>query len=226
LAYYEDVMGFFERLLGPGPRSSLIEAAFADLGAMLQQSAQMLDLAVAALLENQPLEVDLDQMDDSVDEGERMVRRSVLAHLSFNPRTDLVPSLLLVGLVQDAERIGDFAQGLAELVPLARSPREGPFAERLRAVVEKIRPLFGICEEAFRSDDTEKGREVMSRNVEIKAELVAFRDEVANSDLTPDMVVVYTVAGRNLRRIAAHLSNIASSVVQPYDKIRHGDEDV
>jgi phosphate uptake regulator len=169
--------------------------------------------------------VDLDEMDDSVDEAERMVRRSVLAHLSFNPQSDLVASLVLVGMVQDAERIGDFARGLAELVPLARSPREGPFADRLRGVVETLRPLFELCEEAFRRDDKEKGREVMARNVEMKAELKAFTHDVADSDLTPDMVVVYAVAARILRRIAAHLSNIASSVVQPYDRIRHGDED-
>jgi len=218
-------MGFFERLLGPGPRSRLIEAAYADIGEMLGQSARMLDIAVAALLDNQPLEVDLDEMDDSVDEAERMVRRSVLAHLSFNPRTDLVPSLLLVCLVQDAERIGDFARGLAELVPLARSPRGGPFAERLRAVVGDLRPLFEICDEAFRKGDAQKGREVMTRNVELKADLMAFTRDVAASDLTADMVVVYAGAARILRRIAAHLSNIASSVVQPYDRIRHGDDE-
>jgi phosphate uptake regulator len=218
-------MGLLDRLLGPGPRSTLIDAAFDDIGEMLGQSAQMMDLAVAALLDNQPLEVDLDEMDDSVDEGERMVRRSVLAHLSFRPKTDLVASLVLVGMVQDAERIGDFARGLAELVPLARSPREGPFADRLRVVVQTLRPLFAVCEDAFRHDDKQKGREVMAHNVEIKAELSAFTRDIAASDLTADMVVVYAIAARILRRIVAHLSNIASSVVQPYDRIRHGDED-
>jgi hypothetical protein len=38
--------------------------------------------------------------------------------------------------------------------------------------------------------------------------------------------VVYSGAARSLRRVSAHLSNIASSVVQPYDRIRHGDENV
>jgi hypothetical protein len=38
------------------------------------------------------------------------------------------------------------------------------------------------------------------------------------------MAVVYSSAASMLRRISAHLSNIASSVVQPYDRIRHGDE--
>ena len=64
-------------------------------------------------------------MDDVVDDGERMVRRTILQHLTVNPQQDLVASLILVSMVQDAERIGDFARGMAELIDLARSPREG-----------------------------------------------------------------------------------------------------
>ena len=96
---------------------------------MLRRSQEMLDLALAALLDNRPLEVDLDAMDDAVDEGERMVRRSVLEHLAVNPQQDLVASLVLASMVQDAERVGDFGRGIAELVPLAQGPRSGPFAD-------------------------------------------------------------------------------------------------
>ena len=214
----------FERLFGRQP-SPLVEHAFADVGAMLRQSAQMLDLALAALLDNAPLEADLDAMDDRIDEGERMVRRSILEHLAFDPRSDLLPSLILVSMVQDAERIGDFARGLAELIPLAKSPRSGPFAEGLRAIAGEIRPLFALCEEAFRDDDAEKARLVTSRHREIKQQLRQLTREIAESDLTADMAVVYSAAARSLRRVSAHLSNIASSVSQPYDRIRHGDEE-
>ncbi len=212
-------------IFGGGQRSPLIEAAFEDISAMLRQSAKMLDLALSALLDNQPLDADLDELDDPVDEGERMVRRSVLEHLSFNPKQDLVASLVLVSMVQDAERIGDFARGIGELVPLAKSRREGPFADRLRACAERLRPLFGTAERAFREDDPELARTVMTRTAELKRELQRFTADVTDSDLTADMAVVYANAARILRRIGSHLSNIASSVAQPYDRIRHGDED-
>ena len=39
------------------------------------------------------------------------------------------------------------------------------------------------------------------------------------------MAIVYAVSARVMSRVSAHLSNIASSVVQPYDLIRHGDEE-
>jgi hypothetical protein len=60
----------------------------------------------------------------------------------------------------------------------------------------------------------------------LRDELKEYRNRVAASDLTADMAVVYAGAAQILRRVGAHLSNIASTVVQPYDRIRHGDEDV
>lgn len=206
------------------PSSTLIDAAFQDIDEMLVQAALMLDHSLAALLDNAPLEVDLEEMDDSIDEAERMVRRSVLEHLAVNPQQDLVASLVLASMVQDAERIGDFARGLADLVPLARSPRQGEFRDELKALSGELRPLFELCRQGFHDDDPEAARKVMVAHHDLKARLRALMRRVAESDQTADMAVVYAVAARALSRISAHLSNIASSVVQPYDRIRHGDE--
>lgn len=216
----------FERLFRPATRSPLIESAFRDMTTMLNQAERMLGLALAALLEGRELEVDLDELDDVIDEGERMVRRSVLEHLSFDPSRELVASLVLVSMVQDAERLGDFARGIPELVPLARHPRSGPFCDELAALGRRLMPLFALTQQAFAEDDPEKGRQVMATATELKAEFLDYTRRVAESDLTADMAVVYSGAARSLRRVGAHLSNIASSVVQPYDRIRHGDEEL
>lgn len=213
----------FEKFFGSG-ESGLVTSAFDDVTSMLRQSARMLDAAMPAVVDNQPLTVDLDSMDDVVDEGERMVRRTVLEHLSLNPEKDLVASLILVSMVQDVERVGDFARGLSELVPLAKSPRQGIFADDLRAIYRRVRPLFEMTEKAFREDDAAVANEVVRTQQEIKEELSRYTKAIADSDLSADMAVVYCSAARILRRIAAHLSNLCSSVVQPYDRIRHGDE--
>jgi phosphate uptake regulator len=159
-----------------------------------------------------------------VDEGERMVRRTVLQHLALQPDQDLVASLVLVSIVQDAERIGDFARGLADLVPLARSRREGPFRDRLTIAVDRLRPLFVTTATAYRADDLAGAKSVIAKTVELKRELIGLVAEIAASDLSADMAVVYSDAARILRRIGSHLSNICSTVSQPYDRIRHGDE--
>jgi phosphate uptake regulator len=216
----------FENIFRKQGRSTLIDAAFDDISAMLTQSYKMMKVAVPALLDNVPVEVDINSMDDQVDEGERMVRRTVLEHLSVNPTQDLVVSLVLVSMVQDAERVGDFSSGILKLTAMAKSPREGHFAERLRTISNRIEPLFGLCEAAFREDDRDKANELISTHHEVRKELQEYTRAVADSDLSADMAVVYSSAASMLRRISAHLSNIASSVVQPYDRIRHGDEDV
>jgi Na+/phosphate symporter len=215
----------FRQLFGPEERSALVNAAFADVSQMLHLSAEMLDHSLEVLLQNRPISVDLEDMDDVVDEAERRVRRTILQHLAVNPRQDLVASLVLVSMVQDAERIGDFARGLVELMKMARSPREGLFCDELRTLAARVRPLFDICEHAFREGDEARAREVMSAHSALRKELKAYRGRVAASDLSADMAIVYAGAAQILRRVGAHLSNIASTVVQPYDKIRHGDED-
>lgn len=215
----------WKEIFGSGSTSTLVEAAFKDVSMMIERSATMLDYSLGALLDNKVLTVDLDQMDDAVDEGERMVRRTVLEHLSVDPQQDLVASLILVSMVQDVERVGDFARGLAELVPLARSRREGIYAEGLRTLASRVRPMFEVCKTAFVEDDSERAKELIHNHTQLKKSCIEYTEQLAASDLTADMAIVYATGARILRRISAHLANVASTVVQPYDRIRHGDED-
>lgn len=219
-------MDFFRQLFSPGSGSPLVDEAFAEVSGMLQQSATMLDHSLEVLLENQPVSIDLEELDDMVDEAERRVRRTILHHLAVNPKQDLVASLVLVSMVQDAERIGDFARGLVELMKMARSRRSGPFATELREAAARLRPLFPMTERAFRRADPAEARNVIKAHKALRDDLKEYRNRVAASDLTADMAVVYSGAAQILRRVGAHLSNICSTVVQPYDRIRHGDEDL
>jgi Na+/phosphate symporter len=216
---------FFKQIFDPASGSPLVNAAFADVSAMLKQAAEMLEHSLGVLLDNRAVTLDLEQLDDVIDEAERRVRRTILQHLAVNPKQDLVASLILVSMVQDAERIGDFSRGLVELMKMARGPRQGPFADELRALGNRLLPMFAVCEHAFREGDEEEARKVIAGHRALRDELKAYRSRVAASDLSADMAVVYAGAAQILRRVGAHLSNIASTVVQPYDRIRHGDED-
>ena len=206
--------------------STLIEAAFRDVNGMLQQAARMLDHALAILLDNREPEVDLESMDDVIDEAERMVRRSILEHLNVDPRRDLVASLILTSIVQEAERIGDFARGLPSIAAMAKGPRVGPFADELRSLAMRVRPLFEQSEKAFGEGDIEIAREIMLTHRELKIEFIDYVQRIADSDLTADMALVYGISATMLRRISSHLCNIVSTVSQPFDRIRHSGGDL
>jgi phosphate uptake regulator len=213
----------FEKLFGSS--STLVESAFRDVDRMIADAASMTDIALATILDNQPLEVDLDRIDDRVDEGERMVRRTVLEHLVMNPKDHLVASLVLASVVQDAERLGDVARGLAELDRLAREPRVGPFRDELAVIAGEIRPLFDVCRTAFARNDVEAAQRVVAKHRDLKKRLATIVERVAASEQPAAPAVVYALAATYLRRLGAHLSNIASTVLVPYDRIRHGDEE-
>ncbi len=215
-----------KKLFGLSQPAALIHEAFAEIGLMLQQAGRMLDHSVAVLLDNRPLDVDLEEMDDAIDESERTVRRSILEHLVVSPRSDLSTSLVLASIVQDAERIGDLAGGLAGIAGLAKSPREGEFAESLRELAIRVRSLFDQCEEAFHDGNEELAHSLEGSHRELKAELIHYVQRLAESDLSPDLAIAYGTSANMLRRISSHLSNIASTVIQPFDRIRHGDEEV
>lgn len=214
-----------ERLFGTTAQPSLVSSAFEEFSGMLQQAAKMYDLAIVTLLDGEPLEVELDLMDDLIDEAEATIRRAVLEHLSVSPSRDLVASLVLISMVQDAERIGDFARSLGDVPQLAKRPLDGPFADELRRFHEQVRPLFDRCEKAFVEDEATHAQAVVDAHIATKPELTAYIARVADSDLSADMAIVYASTARILQRISAHLSNIASSVVQPFDRIRHDDDD-
>ncbi len=216
----------FERLFGARAQSTLIDEAFETISGMLTHAAEMYDLAIAMLLDDAATDVDLDALDDRIDDGEREVRRAVLEHLAVDPQHDLVASLVLVSIVQDAERLGDFARGLGDFVELKQGKLEGEFADDLRRIAETIRPSFEACAAAFGDDDAQGASQVIERHVETKIAVREYMVRLAASGLPADPAVVYSSAVRILGRVSAHLSNIASSVVQPYDRIRHGDEEV
>lgn len=217
-------MSLLEKLFGSQSSSTLIESAFSDIENMLSHSKRMLEAALANLIDNEELTEDLDRLDDAVDRGEQMVRRAVLQHLTVDPKTDLVPSLILVSIVQDCERIGDFARGLGEITALAKSRREGEFRDRLQSCRQALLPLFEQTAAAFTGDELHKAQAVVEMTSEIKDSLTRTVEDVAASDLSADMAVVYSASARILARVAAHLSNVCSTVVQPYDRMRHGDE--
>lgn len=217
-------MSIFERLFG-NVSSPLLDAATKDIGDMLDRASVMHDYALRGLLGNEDMTTDLDKMDDAIDEMDRDVRRRLIEHLAVEPTKDVVATLVLATMVNDAERLGDYSRGLAELIPLAGQKRTGEFAERLSALAHQLRPLFDETKEAVREDNADRARHVMGETARLKAEFLAYTRGVAASDLTADMAVVYASAARILRRTGSHLSNLASALTLPYDRIRRDDED-
>jgi phosphate uptake regulator len=206
-------------------RAPLIYDAFEEVYGMLERTDGMFDSACRSLF-NMSTEasgeppVDVAILDEDIDYGERAVRRMVFQHLSMNPKQDLTASLILVSIVHDVERAGDYIKSLSYLSRWdVKSSAE---ADRSRAISEKIRPMFGEALNALRDGDDAIARSVMDRHKANKKEANAFLQEMLEASSTTGGTrdaLVWNIGVQYLRRISAHLSNVASSVANPFDRL-------
>ena len=61
------------------------------------------------------LEIDIHDRDIEVNKYTREVRRNVLSHLTVAGTDDLYSGLLLVSIIIDVERIGDYTKNIVEM---------------------------------------------------------------------------------------------------------------
>ncbi len=204
-----------------GEQSPLIRDAMRAVDAMLEVSGTMLAAALAHLLDNEPLALDLSKRDQEVNENEQKVRRLVLEHLAIDPQKERIMSLLLVSAVQEAERLGDLAKSLAQAASLADKPRLSPHAEPLRALRDRLLHIVQDAREGFVKDGASAAQRVDDEHKAIKVVVADYLQTLAHAgDVTPNEAVVYAISARMMGRVASHLSNIVSATLVPFDQIR------
>ena len=169
------------------------------------------------------LPFDFKEMDQEINRYEREVRRHVLTHLSVAGTQNLVPGLALVSIVIDVERIGDYTKNIAELA--VHHPERlggGVHEDTLKSIERVIEQNFPVVIDALKTHSTDHAREVMAREPEVSTnsdrvvnELITQRDP----DHTRSDAVSMALYTRYLKRINAHLTNIASSMVNPFPRI-------
>ena len=205
-----------------GSRPPLVEQSMTDLGVMLDTADSMFAAATNSLLDNEPLHVDLSAQDDIINEREQTIRRSVLEHILADPRAELSLSLLLVSIVQDAERLGDLAKSIAKAADLASSPRMGRHVEALREIRDRVQSAFPRVRRSFIVGDAKVGRVVMDEHAQTKIDVGDFLQRLAEADdLTSNEAVVLSISARMIGRTSSHLSNIVSAVALPFDQVRN-----
>ena len=213
-------MQFFSFLTGAKP--PLIEQSVRRFGTMLDTSAEMFTAATDCLLDNQSIRVDLSALDEKINENEQLIRRAVLEHIVSDPQVETSFSLLLVSIVQDAERCGDLAKSIAKASELAAAPRMGRHVEALRPIRDRVQSAFPRTRQAFIDGDARAARRVMEEHAQTKDDVADFLRALANDDeVTANAAVVLAVGSRMIGRTSSHLSNIISAVALPFDQVRN-----
>jgi phosphate transport system protein len=204
---------------------NLLDAAFKTTLKMLDFDYKMYDASRRSLREfdNADLPFDIKQTDRKINKYEREVRRNVLTHLTIAGTQNLVPGLVLVSIVIDVERIGDYTKNIAGLAKIHPGRLQGgkhePALKNIEAIIEEN---FGKVIESLKTQDKKVARSVLQVEEKIaKASDTIVNDLILgdNKPMSVSDAVAVAMYARYLKRIDAHLTNTASSIVNPFPRI-------
>ncbi len=164
--------------------------------------------------------------DIQVNKTERRIRKNLVEHLAVNPRGDAPACLILMSVSKDAERAGDYCKNLLEVAEMFHDKLENTeYADDLREMTDQVADSFTKTRKAFGEDDQVVGHEVTVEEVRFAKRSDDLVEKIANDEkLKSNQAVCLALTFRFLKRVNAHLGNIASSVVMPLHKIDYFDE--
>lgn len=166
------------------------------------------------------------EKDVAVNKLERRIRKQVIAHLSINPKSGSGPyCLLLMSLVKDVERLGDYAKNLAEVRDYHAAPLpEGPILDELRAIRAGAEEAFHDLDDVFETSDYERAKTLILRERDLTRRCDHLVGRIAVSGLDSDAVTAFVMATRFYKRTISHVLNVLSGVVMPVHKLDYYDE--
>lgn len=201
-----------------------------EFGRMLKLTLEMSVCAGKIFFENRNNPEDrtrIYEQDVQVNQLERSIRKKVVAHVTLPGNTPDVPyCLLLMSLVKDVERIGDYAKNLAELVDIRSDPvADDDVVQELQEIRRGVEDAFQSTWEIFESSDTERAMKYIrqGRDLAHRCETLILR--IARGSYDASTAAVLVLCSRYYKRIGGHAINILSSVVMPLHKIDYYDED-
>ena len=205
---------------------SLYEQALTECYEMLGMVKEMFNESVKTLRKSDTAEIPIDiyATDKKINEFERDVRRKVMTHLAVSGKDEIGSGLILVSVVVDIERIGDYTKNIYDLA--VQHPKRlvaGEYEKELSEIETSTFNFLNESIDAFKNQDIEKARSLMEN---YKTDISAVSSEIVNAivsnknnEFTPDVAGALCLYARYLKRIAAHSRNLISSIVNPFERI-------
>lgn len=219
----------FKRLIAAWRAEGLVSEMYREFEGMLDGVIGMYDEAARVLAgEVSPDDVrrDMRAKDKEINRTQRKIRRQLVEHLSIQPGADVPACLILMSIVKDAERLGDYLGYLLKVGYICPdvAKTEG-FAEAMAGLEGRVGELLADGRRALAESDEDLARDVMAREDAIKKECDAMLEQVAKAQLPSERIVAVTLVSRYLRRLVGHTANIASSVINPVERLDYKPKD-
>jgi len=218
----------FKNLLSFWKGKDFLSQVLEEFKSMLDDSELMFRSVCARLLDGKD-EPDLKQsiydIDKKVNVLQKDIRKRIVEHLALQPTVDVTACLVLMSVVKDAERLGDYAKNLFEITEFLEKPIDRAlFSQYFDEVDKDIISLFEQTRQAFIDTNVDMAASAWSHEKTIAKGCDEIVAKVAQSGLSVNEAVCFALIARYFKRIVAHLVNIATSVILPLSDLDYFDE--
>ena len=220
-------MSIFREIVNLWKSEDLLSQAWDESYKMMMLSNEIFTQAIKYLREgeNQDIIKALKKRDVEINIFQRDVRRKVVTHYAISQDIDDLPNgLVLLNMVVDVERVGDYTKNILDLAlnhPNIIKSEE--FSEDLYHVEQEVISRFSKTLEAIHTQDADVARSMM---VSYKETLTSVSDDIVNGCISGEITlgdesktVSLALYARYLKRIGAHLKNITTVLINPFDAV-------
>jgi len=218
----------FKQLMRFWKGQSVLHKMLEEFARMIDDAHWMFQVATEVAMQRQDMhdiEDSFYNRDRQINSAQRLIRRQIVEHLVCNPGLDVPYCLVLMSIVKDAERIGDYCKNVFDVGRLfGRNFDHGRYATPLLEIRSALDASFGSVKRAFAEEDEVVAKDVVRKNKVVAKKCELLITQLIKDELPTDRAVAYTLISRHFKRIALHLSNIATSVVVPVHELDYADE--
>ena len=218
----------FKKLKEVLQRENLLKQSFDTLEIMLNKNRETFKIVTDFLITGKEINKNIHKEDKKINRYEMEIRKKILEHVSIDPEQDVTFALILLGATRDVERTGDFMKNIYDIsLKLESGFPENRYTKIIKKQIDIILEMFDLTHEAFVDSDEEKAKKVVDMH---KKNICGRSDQIIagtidDSEIKAKNAVIYALLAVYFRRISAHLANVSSSVINPFEKVRYIDND-
>lgn len=194
---------------------------------MLQLSREMFLQSVKMLRKHSKEKtlIALKKRDKEINEFQRDIRRKVMTHLVMQKdATDIPTGLVLINMVVDIERVGDYCKNILDLaISNPKSLKSEKISDDLKMIEDEVLSRFDQTMEAIHTQDSEVAEELVATHRKMVAKTSdKLVDQILKEKISfnsESKAVAVALYARYLKRIGSHLSNIMTTLINPFEAV-------
>lgn len=221
----------WRKLIDMWKSDNLLEQAWQQSFEMLDITHEMFLEAIRVLRERDDtiIKREIREKDKIVNVYLQEVRRKVMTHCTVQGPKELPGGLVLISIVIDIERIGDYTKNIVDIAMIHPNKLKGGlFETSLTKIENAVKDNFIRTKACIVKSDVTKAIKLLKEYEWVNREsdqrlyeIILEKDKSIRSGDASTLSLYF----RWLKRINSHLRNITTSIVNPFDRIGFNPEE-